>query len=145
MGLQPSQHLLQAGPHRIDVPAGDAHRRECGLGRLLAFRVRRMCHASRTRQRLQRGLDRCSGSGLPGGPCQTTSTSLAPETNVFDRGGGGTSRQGGSLLDSTTNRLDEQLRRSAAMDDATDPGDAIDAALRQLDSQSAALALLRLW
>ena len=70
---------------------------------------------------------------------QTTNTNLAPETNVFDRGGGGTSRQGGSLLDST-NPIDlmNKLRRSAAMDDATDPGDAIDAALRQLDSQSAA-------
>lgn len=69
---------------------------------------------------------------------QTTNTNLAPETNVFDRGGG-TSRQGGSLLDST-NPIDlmNKLRRSAAMDDATDPGDAIDAALRQLDSQSAA-------
>ena len=32
---------------------------------------------------------------------QTTNTNLASETNVFDRGGGGTSPLGGSLLDST--------------------------------------------
>lgn len=32
MGLQPGQHLIQAGPHGIDVPAGDAHRWEVAWG-----------------------------------------------------------------------------------------------------------------
>ncbi|UPH89971.1 hypothetical protein [Synechococcus sp. NB0720_010] len=69
---------------------------------------------------------------------QSGNTNLAPEPSVFDQGPGGTSRKGGSLLDST-NPIDlmNKLRRSSAMDDATDPGDAIDAALRQLDSQPA--------
>jgi len=69
---------------------------------------------------------------------QSGNTNLAPEPSVFDQGPGGTSRKGGSLLDST-NPIDlmNKLRRSSAMDDATDPGDAIDAALRQLDSQAA--------
>ena len=50
--------------------------------------------------------------------------------------GTGTNR-GGSVLDST-NPIDlmNKLRRATAMDDATQPGDAVDAALRDFHSQS---------
>lgn len=52
--------------------------------------------------------------------------------------GTGTNR-GGSLLDSA-NPIDlmNKLRRSTAMDDATQPGDAVDAALRDFHSQKSA-------
>lgn len=94
---------------------------------------------------MPRGLASCLTSALitaaavlsPVAQAQSSNSNLAPEPSVFDQGPGGTSRQGGSLLDST-NPIDlmNKLRRSTAMDDATDPGDAIDAALRQLDAQS---------
>ncbi|MEB3326271.1 MAG: hypothetical protein VKI39_01030 [Synechococcus sp.] len=47
--------------------------------------------------------------------------------------------RGGSLLD-TANPIDlmNKLRRATALDDATQPGDAVDAALRDFHSQKAA-------
>ncbi len=54
--------------------------------------------------------------------------------------GTGTNR-GGSVLDST-NPIDlmNKLRRATALDDATQPGDAVDAALRDFQSQPPAAA-----
>ncbi|MEX0588999.1 MAG: hypothetical protein WD136_07050 [Cyanobium sp.] len=50
--------------------------------------------------------------------------------------GTGTNRGGGSVLDSA-NPIDlmNKLRRATAMDDATQPGDAVDAALKDFHSQ----------
>lgn len=61
------------------------------------------------------------------------------EKQIYDygpAGTNGTSRQG-SVLDST-NPIDlmNKIRRGTAMDDATPPGDAVDAALKDLDAQS---------
>ena len=61
------------------------------------------------------------------------------EKQIYDygpAGTNGTSKQG-SILDST-NPIDlmNKIRRGTAMDDATSPGDAIDAALKDLDAQS---------
>ena len=61
------------------------------------------------------------------------------EKQIYDYGPGGsngTSKQG-SILDST-NPIDlmNKIRRGTAMDDATTPGDAVDAALKDLDVQS---------
>ena len=61
------------------------------------------------------------------------------EKQIYDYGPGGsngTSRQG-TILDST-NPIDlmNKIRRGTAMDDATTPGDAVDAALKDLDVQS---------
>ena len=61
------------------------------------------------------------------------------EKQIYDYGPGGTngtSKQG-SVLDST-NPIDlmNKIRRGTAMDDATPPGDAVDAALKDLDAQS---------
>lgn len=51
--------------------------------------------------------------------------------------GSGPSRSSGGILDST-NPIDlmNKIRRGTAMDDATPPGDAIDAALRDYHQQS---------
>jgi hypothetical protein len=62
------------------------------------------------------------------------------EKQIYDYGPGGsngTSRPG-SVLDST-NPIDlmNKIRRGTAMDDATAPDDAVDAALKELDAQSA--------
>ena len=55
--------------------------------------------------------------------------------------GTGTNR-GGSVLDSANPiELMNKLRRATAMDDATQPGDAVDAALRDFHSQPVAPAL----
>jgi hypothetical protein len=52
--------------------------------------------------------------------------------------GTGTNR-GGSVLDSANPiELMNKLRKATAMDDATQPGDAVDAALRDFHSQSSA-------
>lgn len=61
------------------------------------------------------------------------------EKQIYDYGPGGsngTSKQG-AILDST-NPIDlmNKIRRGTAMDDATTPGDAVDAALKDLDVQS---------
>ena len=63
------------------------------------------------------------------------------EKQIYDYGPGGsngTSKQG-SILDST-NPIDlmNKIRKGTAMDDATPPGDAVDAALKELDAQPAA-------
>lgn len=60
------------------------------------------------------------------------------EQNVYDYGPSGPgSGKGGSILDST-NPLDlmNKLRKGTALDNATPPGDAIDAALKDLEAQS---------
>ena len=59
------------------------------------------------------------------------------EKQIYDYGPGGsngTSKQG-SVLDST-NPIDlmNKMRRGSAMDDATPPGDAVDAALKELNA-----------
>lgn len=59
------------------------------------------------------------------------------EKQIYDYGPGGsngTSKQG-SILDST-NPIDlmNKIRRGTAMDDATPPGDAVDAALKELNA-----------
>ena len=52
--------------------------------------------------------------------------------------GTGPNRSSGGILDSTNPiELMNKLRRGTAMDDATPPGDAIDAALRDFHQQSA--------
>jgi len=61
------------------------------------------------------------------------------EKQIYDygpAGTNGTSKQG-SILDST-NPIDlmNKIRRGKTMDDATSPGDAVDAALKDLDAQS---------
>jgi hypothetical protein len=60
------------------------------------------------------------------------------EKQIYDYGPGGSngSSKGGSVLDST-NPIDlmNKIRRGTAMDDATPPGDAVDAALKELDAQ----------
>ena len=59
------------------------------------------------------------------------------EQQFYDYGpsGSGSGKGGGSILDST-NPMDlmNKLRKSTAMDDATPPGDAIDQALKLLNS-----------
>ena len=61
------------------------------------------------------------------------------ERQIYDYGPSGSngSSKGGSVLDST-NPLDlmNKIRRGTALDDATDPGDAIDAALKELEVQT---------
>ena len=61
------------------------------------------------------------------------------EQTIYDYGPNGSngSSKGGSILDST-NPIDlmNKIRRGTALDDATDPGDAIDAALKELEVQS---------
>lgn len=61
------------------------------------------------------------------------------EKRIYDygpAGTNGTSKQG-SILDSTNPiELMNKIRRGTAMDDATSPGDAVDAALKDLDAQS---------
>jgi hypothetical protein len=59
------------------------------------------------------------------------------EKQIYDYGPGGsngTSKQG-SILDST-NPIDlmNKIRRGTALDDATPPGDAVDAALKELNA-----------
>ena len=59
------------------------------------------------------------------------------EKQIYDYGPGGsngTSKQG-SILD-TTNPIElmNKIRRGSAMDDATPPGDAVDAALKELNA-----------
>ena len=61
------------------------------------------------------------------------------EKQIYDYGPGGsngTSKQG-SVLDST-NPIDlmNKIRKGTAMDDATNPTDAIDAALKELDAKA---------
>ncbi len=80
--------------------------------------------------------------GLVGQPVLAESNSWGMSTQekqIYDYGPGGsngTSRQG-TILDST-NPIDlmNKIRRGTAMDDATTPGDAVDAALKDLDVQS---------
>ena len=61
------------------------------------------------------------------------------EQQLYDYGPNGSngSSKAGSILDST-NPMDlmNKIRRGTALDDATDPGDAIDAALRELEVQT---------
>lgn len=59
------------------------------------------------------------------------------QQRVLDEGTGGPARS--SVLDAT-NPIDlmNRIRRATAMDDATPPGDAIDAALRDFNAQPAA-------
>ena len=63
------------------------------------------------------------------------------EKQIYDYGPGGSngSSKSGSILD-TTNPIDlmNKIRRGTAMDDATPPGDAVDAALRELEVQAPA-------
>lgn len=67
------------------------------------------------------------------------------EKQIFDYGpGGGNSGSGskpGAVLD-TTNPIElmNKIRRGTAMDDATPPGDAIDAALKELDAQNSGVS-----
>lgn len=60
------------------------------------------------------------------------------ERDVYDYGPGGPgSSKGGSILDSTNPlELMNKLRKGMALDNATNPGDAIDAALKDLEAQS---------
>lgn len=61
------------------------------------------------------------------------------EKQIFDYGPSGSngSSKAGSVLDST-NPIDlmNKIRKGTAMDDATPPGDAVDAALKALDAQA---------
>lgn len=63
------------------------------------------------------------------------------EKQIYEYGPNGTngSSKPGSILDSA-NPIDlmNKIRRGTAMDDATPPGDAVDAALRELEVQSSA-------
>jgi hypothetical protein len=62
------------------------------------------------------------------------------EKQIYDYGPGGSNgtSQQGSVLDST-NPIDlmNKIRRGTAMDDATPPGDAVDAALKELNAAQA--------
>jgi hypothetical protein len=59
------------------------------------------------------------------------------EKEVLDYGPGGSGSSSSGSLFNSTNPLDlmNKLLRGMAMDDATPPGDAVDAALRDLDAQ----------
>ncbi|QNI70042.1 hypothetical protein [Cyanobium sp. NS01] len=59
-------------------------------------------------------------------------------TNDEDFGTGAPRSSGGNILDAT-NPMDlmNRLRRATALDDATSPGDAVDAALQDFNSQPA--------
>jgi len=61
------------------------------------------------------------------------------EKQIYDYGPSGSngSSKAGSVLDST-NPIDlmNKIRKGTAMDDATPPGDAVDAALKALDAQA---------
>ena len=65
------------------------------------------------------------------------------EKQIYDYGPGGSNgtSKPGSVLD-TTNPIDlmNKIRKGTAMDDATPPGDAVDAALKALEVQSPAAA-----
>ena len=66
------------------------------------------------------------------------------EQQIYDYGPGGTNTGGSknnSVLDSA-NPIDlmNKIRRGTAMDDATPPGDAIDAALKELDAQNSGVS-----
>lgn len=60
------------------------------------------------------------------------------EQEVYNYGPNNGSRSGGSILDAA-NPIDlmNRIRRATALDEATNPGDAIDQALRALEAQSA--------
>lgn len=60
------------------------------------------------------------------------------DSNDDDVGTGAPRSSGGSILDAT-NPMDlmNRLRRATALDDATPPGDAVDAAIQDFNSQSA--------
>ena len=75
-------------------------------------------------------------------PAQTNSWGLSTqEKQIYDYGPSGSNgtSKAGSILDST-NPIDlmNKIRKGTAMDDATPPGDAVDAALKELDAQPAA-------
>lgn len=66
------------------------------------------------------------------------------EKQIYDYGPGGTNTGGskpGTVLD-TANPIElmNKIRRGSAMDDATPPGDAIDAALKELDAQNSGVS-----
>ena len=81
-------------------------------------------------------------AGICGQPARADFNSWGVSTQeqqIYDygpAGTNGTSKQG-TVLDST-NPIDlmNKIRRGTAMDDATSPGDAVDAALKDLDAQS---------
>ena len=66
------------------------------------------------------------------------------EKQIYDYGPGGSNTGGskpGTVLDSANPiELMNKLRRGTAMDDATPPGDAIDAALKELDAQNSGVS-----
>jgi hypothetical protein len=69
----------------------------------------------------------------------TNSNLSIQEQRVYDVGPGGTNpgTKGGSILDATNPmELLNKLKRGTALDDATNPTDAIDAALKDLEKQS---------
>ena len=65
------------------------------------------------------------------------------EKQIYDYGPGGSNgtSKPGTVLD-TANPLElmNKIRKGTALDDATDPGDAVDAALKALDAQAPAAA-----
>ena len=86
------------------------------------------------------GLVLLLAAGLAGGAARADYGSWGMSTQekqIYDYGPGGsngTSKQG-SILDSA-NPIDlmNKIRRGTAMDDATPPGDAVDAALKELNA-----------
>jgi hypothetical protein len=75
-----------------------------------------------------------SGAWLPAAHAEPPSNWTRREQEVYENVPGSSQDRG--LLDAT-NPLDlmNRLRRATAMDDATDPDDAIDAALRDFEAQ----------
>jgi len=78
---------------------------------------------------------------LPAAQAQYNGNLNTQEQRIYDYGPGGSngSSKGGSILDSA-NPLDlmNKLKRGTAMDDATNPTDAVDAALKALEAQAPA-------
>ncbi|MFM7696758.1 MAG: hypothetical protein ACKO6G_08825 [Vulcanococcus sp.] len=81
-----------------------------------------------------------SGLALPSAALGDYAGQLSTqEQRIYDYGPGGSngSSKSGSILDST-NPIDlmNKIRRGTAMDEATAPSDAIDAALKELEAQA---------
>ena len=135
-GLKPGQHMLKAGAHGVDIPAGDQHRLFPIGGDHLASGN----HGSRLMQLFHRriglvaGVLVMSGGGLAQAQSTMSVYQTPAEQELYNTSPG---KPKGSTLD-VTNPFDliNRLRQATAMDDATDPSDAIDAALRGWDAQT---------
>ena len=132
--------MVQTGPHRIDIPTGDPHRSVRARSVTLSIGHVRCAETMPFPRMTAFVVVVASATSLLIAPVVRAQTSLSGpspfETNedrdIFNNLPD--SNRQGSVLDATNPmELIQRLRQATSMNDATDPVDAIDAALREFN------------